>query len=516
VTLSRAGRLRLRIELSPLTIALLYGAVSAGWILFTDQLLRLLPDRAVADQLQSLKATGFVAVTAGLVFLLIRRYRTRLIAEAEARATHERQREQLTRALDRLTPGSTAESTARRICRAMARLPDIALSVCFVVDGGDVLPLAAVGRLPVGWRRARPLHGELAAELRERAAHGAWTTSSPAPADPRGTSVLGAELAASSYAEGIAIPVRHAGALVAILLAAGRGNATEGACPTRQLPTILGLARVSGAWLGPGLAARHDLDRRRSELRRAMAGLRVVFQPVVALSDGRIVGHEALSRFADGAPPAARFAEATALGLGIELEALAIARAIEAARALRGDGWLSLNLSPDLLLAGSRVSDLLAAADGPVVLELTERQAIADYAAVRRAVDALTPTARLAIDDIGEGFASLRHLLELGPAFIKLDVALVRGIDVDLARQALVAGLRHYAVLTGAELIAEGIETRAEQDTLCALGATLGQGYLFGRPLPAKHITHARARANRVSRKSRAGTAEPRVSAAPA
>lgn len=85
----------------------------------------------------------------------------------------------------------------------------------------------------------------------------------------------------------------------------------------------------------------------------------------------------------------------------------------------------------------------------------------------------------------GAGFASLRHILELRPDFVKVDRSIVAGLDADPARQALMVGLRHFVLAAHCRLIAEGIETEAERATLRALDIHLGQGYLFGRPLPA-------------------------------
>lgn len=90
------------------------------------------------------------------------------------------------------------------------------------------------------------------------------------------------------------------------------------------------------------------------------------------------------------------------------------------------------------------------------------------------------------VDDAGSGFASLRHVLAISPHYIKLDRTWVAGIEADPARQALVAGLSHFAGTTGSELIAEGIETEAEMDAVRQLDVNLGQGYLFGHPLPAR------------------------------
>jgi EAL domain-containing protein (putative c-di-GMP-specific phosphodiesterase class I) len=118
------------------------------------------------------------------------------------------------------------------------------------------------------------------------------------------------------------------------------------------------------------------------------------------------------------------------------------------------------------------------------VLEITEHDPIQDYAALRAALTALEPPVEVAVDDAGSGYASLRHILALRPRYVKLDIGWVRGIDADPARQALVAGLVHFAGEVGCRLIGEGVETEAERTALLRLGVPLGQGCLFGRPVP--------------------------------
>jgi EAL domain-containing protein (putative c-di-GMP-specific phosphodiesterase class I) len=119
------------------------------------------------------------------------------------------------------------------------------------------------------------------------------------------------------------------------------------------------------------------------------------------------------------------------------------------------------------------------------VLELTEHDRIDDYPRVRQAVDALGPDVRLSVDDAGSGYACLTHVLALRPAYMKLDRGWVQGIEADPVRQALVAGLQHFAQRTGCRLIAEGIETTAQFETLRGLGVGYGQGFLLGAPQPA-------------------------------
>jgi len=127
-----------------------------------------------------------------------------------------------------------------------------------------------------------------------------------------------------------------------------------------------------------------------------------------------------------------------------------------------------------------------------LVLEVTEHAAITDYPAFRAAMATLGPRVELAVDDAGAGFASLRHILELRPAFVKLDRSLIAGLESDYARHAMIAGLRHFARATGFRLIAEGIETDQELAVLRALDIQLGQGFLLGRPKPADEASRAR------------------------
>jgi EAL domain-containing protein (putative c-di-GMP-specific phosphodiesterase class I) len=146
---------------------------------------------------------------------------------------------------------------------------------------------------------------------------------------------------------------------------------------------------------------------------------------------------------------------------------------------------LTLNVSPSFVLDNGTLNELLRQAARPVVLELTEREAIDDYTAVRKAIGGLDVTVEWAVDDAGAGYASLRHIIELRPSYVKLDRGLVTGINADPIRQALVAGMLHFASSIGVEIIAEGVETEAERLTLQGLGVTLGQGFLFARPAAA-------------------------------
>ena len=211
-----------------------------------------------------------------------------------------------------------------------------------------------------------------------------------------------------------------------------------------------------------------------------------VFQPIVDLQSGRALGYEALTRFADGTRPDLVFAQAARLGLGAELEKGTLAAAIAAAGALPRGTFLSLNVSPALLLGDGSLPSAVEAAAREVVLEITEHEVIADYARLRERLLIGGRRLPIAVDDAGAGVANFTHLVELRPNFVKVDVGLVRGVDTDVGRQAIVAALLHFARQTGCRVIAEGVETDAERAALMQLGVELAQGYLFGKPAPAE------------------------------
>lgn len=235
------------------------------------------------------------------------------------------------------------------------------------------------------------------------------------------------------------------------------------------------------------LAAAEAAVQRQGRVKDMLEGnaLAMVFQPIVALESGRIAGYEALARF-PGDPPRAPnrwFADAAAEGLGTELELKAIELALAQLPTLPDNAYLSLNASPSTATS-SELFELLDNADSRrLVLELTEHADVEDYESLCAAMARLrTLGVRVAVDDAGAGFASLRHILNLQPDVIKLDIALTRGIDNDAARRALATALLQFGVEISATIVAEGIETDQELETLRSLGIGFGQGYLLGRP----------------------------------
>ena len=226
----------------------------------------------------------------------------------------------------------------------------------------------------------------------------------------------------------------------------------------------------------------------------------MVLQPVIDLNTMHLVGAEALARFhtEPHRTPDVWFAEAHRVGLGTRLQLAALRQGLKAAEVLPSDAFVALNLDGEALAHPDLGEMLRNEAHCPVVLELTEHLEVDDYCELRRLLSALRQNGtRLAIDDTGAGYSSFSHIIKLAPDLIKLDIELVRGIDVDPVRRSLVTAVVAFAAETGAEVLAEGIETDAELRTIRDLSVRYGQGYLLGAPVPPddfEALISARAR----------------------
>ncbi len=218
----------------------------------------------------------------------------------------------------------------------------------------------------------------------------------------------------------------------------------------------------------------------------ANRSLETHFQPIVDLRSGQTVGAEALARFAQQPvrPPDVWFSDAASVGLGVELELIALRLALEQLHRLPSRLYLSVNASVETITSDHLRTVLADVPAERIVLELTEHTPITDYPGFERSIrDLRSNGLRLAVDDAGSGFSSFRHILDLQPDVIKLDIGLTHGIDTDPARQALGRALLAFASETSdTAIVAEGIETRGELETLRDLGFPSGQGFLLGRP----------------------------------
>jgi EAL domain-containing protein (putative c-di-GMP-specific phosphodiesterase class I) len=245
---------------------------------------------------------------------------------------------------------------------------------------------------------------------------------------------------------------------------------------------------------GPGWTARIE------SVLSNPALVRPVFQPIFDLVRGRVCGYEALARF-DLRPvrnPEEWLRAAAERGLDDALEARLIEAGLSARSALPENCFLSVNVSPHTLLSEEVQRVILGAGRlDAVVIELTERAPVDDYGALREALEPIRAQGGMvAVDDAGAGYASLQHIMSLRPEFIKLDRALVSGLDADPAKLALVEAVGSFAARIDAWLVAEGIEQSSELDAVRAISVPLGQG--FGLARPAQAMDDARIAGHRA------------------
>ena len=222
--------------------------------------------------------------------------------------------------------------------------------------------------------------------------------------------------------------------------------------------------------------------------------VKTVFQPVFHVDQQKVIGYECLSRFTSTPyrTPDVWFQQAESVGLGEELEIMAIEAAIDKMSAFSNNTSFSLNISPEYVINGAVERALTQhILDKKIVLEVTEHAQITDYRAFRNAVESLrNQGVRLAIDDVGAGYSNFQHILELGADIIKLDISLIRNIDTDTSRKALTAALIAYAKETACEVLAEGVETQEEFHELVRLGVKKIQGYFISQPLELEQAIH--------------------------
>jgi diguanylate cyclase (GGDEF)-like protein len=250
-------------------------------------------------------------------------------------------------------------------------------------------------------------------------------------------------------------------------------------------------------------SARHDLGASLASVDDATAVqtvlderlLRAVFQPIVALATGRIIGYEGLIRPTRSAfpDPGAMFAAAEACGRTLELDRACLETVAAAAAAIPVDRWVSLNLSPRTLeapefnaLALCRQLARLGLPSQRIVLELTEREAIEDLERLRHNLEGLRALGvRVAADDVGAGNAGLRLLSLVEFDVVKVDLSLVQDAATRQTSAHVLETLQEISARRGAMVIAEGLETAHQLQVVRAAGIEAAQGYLLGRPAEA-------------------------------
>lgn len=280
---------------------------------------------------------------------------------------------------------------------------------------------------------------------------------------------------------GLIVPCRHRNGSTVWVEASGRAR-YDG---SGVMNGFEGTSRPLGSETAQTISAKQM----RGRIEAVLEGLSfsIAFQPIYDLSSGRVTGAEALARFRDAGDvtPDIWFSQATSVGLGAELELASMQAALAAATGLPADIYVSVNLSPETCL-NPRLAEVIRRsqpAARPIVLELTERTAVADYRTLREALAVLRRDGiLLAVDDAGAGFASMRHILQLAPDIIKIDREIIAGIDKSKGQYALGAAMTEFAAHVGAVVVAEGIETERELAAVTTIGMAGGQGYLLGRP----------------------------------
>jgi EAL domain-containing protein (putative c-di-GMP-specific phosphodiesterase class I) len=246
------------------------------------------------------------------------------------------------------------------------------------------------------------------------------------------------------------------------------------------------LKRYALASAGGSLDMPADRAALEGRFESALGHLWIAFQPIVSWPDRRVHGYEVLVRSHEGTlqRPVELFEAAERLGRLVELGRGIRAEAASAVSALPPEATIFVNLHPvDLNDPGLYEDGPLAQWASRVVLEITERASLDGVSSLpQRLMDLRARGFRLAVDDLGAGYAGLSSMAHIEPEYVKLDMSLIRGIDGTPTKQKLVHSMAHLCDDLGMHVVAEGIETKAERDALGATGCELLQGYLFARP----------------------------------
>ena len=228
--------------------------------------------------------------------------------------------------------------------------------------------------------------------------------------------------------------------------------------------------------------------------------LSALFQPIMDLSNGAFLGFEGLIRGPADNPmhsPASLFSAARQQGLTVEVEMLCRQVVLESFAAQKLPGKIFLNVSPEALTHpsfknGQTLTYLGNLGIDPkrVIIEITENQPTYDFEAMRNALLHYRSMGfQIAMDDLGEGFSSLRLWSELRPEFVKIDMHFVQGVNTDPVKQQFLRSIQQIAQSSCTQVIAEGIETEEELKIIRDMGIAFGQGYFIARPNPIPPLT---------------------------
>lgn len=224
--------------------------------------------------------------------------------------------------------------------------------------------------------------------------------------------------------------------------------------------------------------------------------IHTVFQPIVDFTAHKIIGYEALSRGPEGSEyehPFVLFDAAAESELMFELDRLCRKKALQNANGMKPGHKLFLNCLPSAVMDHEfrnlyleSFVDELKLKPINIVLEITEREAVEHYDLFKKTASYYSDLGfAIAIDDIGSGYSSLETVVELKPDYVKVDNSLIRSINENILKQELLKAIKNLSDKMGSTVVAEGIETEEELDTLRQIGIQTGQGFLFARPSKA-------------------------------
>ena len=247
----------------------------------------------------------------------------------------------------------------------------------------------------------------------------------------------------------------------------------------------------------------YDVESKRREIRHELLEtildkrIYSVYEPIVEVESRTVFGYEALARGPEGSrfhSPLALFGAAEEHELVFELDGVCRESGLKGARDFPADTKLFLNIRPTTIhdpnFQADRLIETLEATEltpSDVVFEISEQESIASYGAFREMRDFYRGLGfQFALDDTGAGYAGLEELIEVEPDYIKIDRAMVSGVDTDPARESVLEAILTVADKMGAQVIGEGLDTLEELEVLGRLGIRFGQGWLFGRPTPLR------------------------------
>lgn len=235
-----------------------------------------------------------------------------------------------------------------------------------------------------------------------------------------------------------------------------------------------------------------ERDDRIIELRKIIdqKSIRTLYQPIVVMANRQPFGYEALARGPKGTffeNPINLFNVASDSHMSFELDTICMNLAVKRAEPFLKEALLFLNADPSLILSdylrGLKFLEGVQISPSQICIEISERTFVTNFKELASNLRLLKPMGvMIVIDDLGEGYSSLKAIAELNPEFIKIDISLIRGVNVDPTKQNLVKMIYDLSKKIKSCAIAEGIETEEENQTLMSLGIEYGQGYLFARP----------------------------------